>query len=137
MTGSEALTIYAMAWQASGPQHSDVKLLNNALQAECMAVNVFLTRIVTDTLTPVQQAWLDARAPSRPWYPDWWALTGALALEHGEGQVGGNLHYAEWHAFESGFYVHKLQPGQYTSALPNFDSTSKSGILVGYSPLSY
>ena len=40
-----------------------------------------------DVLEPLQEAWLDASAPTRPWTPDLYATGNLLAAEHGEAQV--------------------------------------------------
>lgn len=42
-------------------------MLETALQTERKAVNVFLTRVTEEILNPLQEAWLDACAPTRPW----------------------------------------------------------------------
>ncbi|KAK9796980.1 hypothetical protein WJX73_006351 [Symbiochloris irregularis] len=62
-------------------------MLETALQTERKAVNVFLTRVTQDILGPLQEAWLDACAPTRPWCPDWWLMAGLLAQRHKEPQA--------------------------------------------------
>ncbi|KAK9786789.1 hypothetical protein WJX73_007946 [Symbiochloris irregularis] len=62
-------------------------MLETALQTERKAVNVFLTRVTQDILQPLQEAWLDACAPTRPWCPDWWLMASLLAQRHREPQA--------------------------------------------------
>ena len=42
---------------------------------------------VQDILTPIQETWLDAGPVLQPWCVNMWALTEALAAEHGLPQV--------------------------------------------------
>ena len=56
---------------ADQQQRQGKRLLHAALQAERKFVQSFLAKIAEEILSPVQEAWLDAASPCRPWWPDW------------------------------------------------------------------
>lgn len=61
--------------------------LHVALDRERQSVVDFLTVVTAETLTPLQEAWLDAESSVRPWWPDVFAMCDALALQHGQPAV--------------------------------------------------
>ena len=62
--------------------------LQETLTRERKSIVNFLTALNEETFTPVQEAWLDAESPIRPWWPDVFAMCDALAVSHGQPPVG-------------------------------------------------
>ena len=60
--------------------------MHKALLVERQCANEFLAAI-THTITPIQEAWLDASSHTRPYWPDWVAMSNFLAAQHDHPQV--------------------------------------------------
>lgn len=69
------------------PLGEGAKCMYRALDRERKCVVDFLTVVTAETLTPEQEAWLDAESPAHPWWPDIFAMCDALAVQHGHPPV--------------------------------------------------